>query len=474
MVHLGLGAFHRAHQAAYTALSDPEGEWRIAAFTGRSSELPRDLTAQGCRYTLIERSAQADSATIITSLAEARPGDDVERLVQLLASPSTAIVTMTLTETGYRSRRTVAGTDVGARTRTDSDSTTGPDISTDIDVTTDAGIETDTGDRLVLHDLAVLSGSLGDAVPMTALGRLLLGLDARRLSGAGPIAIVPCDNIPNNGRFAEAALLSLADRCMPVTATWIRDSVSFVSSAVDRITPRLRPEDRADAEALTGWPDRVPVVTEPYSEWILAGDFPAGRPLWEAAGARFVHDIEPFERRKLWLLNGAHTLLACAGWLRGHATIAEASTDPECRAWVDELWSEAIGHLPPDTDPGGYCEALTSRFANARMRHELDQIANEGVTKLRHRTVPVILRERALGRPATGAVRAVSSWLACVQAGRRIQDAEQAAIDRARSDDSGGALAPLVSVVDTRLAADEEVLDTIAAQLSTMQMRSYQ
>ncbi|CAH0214246.1 mannitol dehydrogenase family protein [Plantibacter cousiniae (nom. nud.)] len=428
IVHLGLGAFHRAHQAWYTQLADPDHEWGIAAFTGRSPQAAVDLDAQDCLYTVVERSADGDSATIVGSIVEARDGADVARLHDLLAAETTAIVTLTVTESGYR---------------------------------LDAEGRPDASDPAVEHDVALLSDALDggadlrDARPTTTLGRLLLGLEARRRAGAGSIAIVPCDNIADGGALVRRAMLALADRVRPETARWIADEVSFVSSSVDRITPRPTPADEATAAELTGFTDAAPVVTEPFTDWVLSGDFPAGRPAWESAGARFVDDLEPYEQRKLRLLNGAHSLLAYAGPLRGHATVAEAVGDEQCRAWVEEYWDETERHLPDDLGLTAYRTALLGRFDNARIEHRLQQIALEGVTKLRVRIVSTLLAERAAGRPGTGSLRVIAAWVAAVQGDDRPGDASGAAVAEALRFQGRERTAALVRLIDPRLLDSE-------------------
>ena len=158
--------------------------------------------------------------------------------------------------------------------------------------------------------------------------------------------------------------------------------------------------------------DRAPVVTEPFTEWVLSGQFVGGRPRWEDAGATFTADVGPFEERKLWLLNGAHSMLAYAGSLRGHVTVADAMRDATCRVWLEEWWDAASSHLSlPPADIAAYRAALTERFANPRMRHRLDQIAFDGSQKLPIRTLPTLRRELAAGRVASGATRPVAAWV---------------------------------------------------------------
>jgi fructuronate reductase len=193
---------------------------------------------------------------------------------------------------------------------------------------------------------------------------------------------------------------------------WIRDHVSFVTTMVDRITPRTTPEDVAAAASLAGFADAIPVVTEPFSEWVLSGVFPAGRPQWEAGGARFVADVHPHEQRKLLLLNGGHSLLAYAGSARGHETIASAVADPVCLGWLNQWWDEAVRHVPlPATELTAYRAALLERFANPRIRHTLAQIAADGSQKIPIRVLPVLRGEVAEGRIPPGAVRIVAAWI---------------------------------------------------------------
>ena len=399
IVHLGLGAFHRAHQAWYTDRASDREHWGIAAFTGRTPEAAVKLAAQDGLYTLIERAADRDAASIVESIVEAVDGANLARLVELLSSSTTALVTITVTEAGYR---------------------LDPD---------------DDPDR-----------------PRTTLGRLLLGLEARRRADAGPIAIVPCDNVPDNGAFVADALQTLAAGKDEALAGWIDRNVSFVSTSVDRITPKTTPEDVRVAAQLSGWQDAVPVVTEPFSDWLLCGDFPAGRPAWESAGARFVDEIEPFERRKLWLLNGAHSLLAYTGLLLGHDTVAEAIGDPRCLRRVQAYWDEAARHLPAaGLDLDAYRAALLDRFANPRIGYPLRQIATDGVAKLRVRIVPVVLAELAAGRAATASLPALAAWLSLTLDGVCFKDAESAAVDASLAAPGGQAIHELVRLVEPRL-----------------------
>lgn len=350
IVHLGLGNFHRAHQAWYTQHAIDRADWGIAAFAVRRADLAERLTAQGGVFSLIERGPETDEVSVIGSLVEAHPGD-APRFAELLAAPTTAVVTLTITEAGYR---------------------------------------------------------LDDRPPL-ALNRLVMGLEARRLARGGPLAVVSCDNLPANGAATRTAVLGLATALDRSLDGWIDENVSFVSTSVDRITPHLTDAESANLRTASGWDDSAPVVTEPFSDWVLQGDFPAGRPHWETAGARFVDDVEPFERRKLWLLNGAHTILAASGPSRGHETVAAAFADPYCRELVMGFWNEAARHLTsPGLDIPGYLAQLGQRFANPRIAHRLIDIADQAPTKVRVRLLPVLLAELAAGQGGTATLAALA------------------------------------------------------------------
>jgi fructuronate reductase len=235
------------------------------------------------------------------------------------------------------------------------------------------------------------------------------GLRARRAVGAGGLAIVPCDNVPANGSVIRARVLAHAE---PALAGWIGENVSFVSTMVDRITPATTASDLVIAGDLLGWPDRVPVVTEPFTEWVLEGEFPAGRPEWEEAGARFVDDVEPYEQRKLWMLNAAHSLLAYRGLERGRQTVFEAWADPVLAAEVEQLWSEARPVLSLDAgEVENWIAALRIRWESPRIEHRLEQIALGGEQKIAARIGAVIEKRREAGLPAgTAELETVAAW----------------------------------------------------------------
>ena len=412
IVHLGLGAFHRAHQAWYTQRANELSDlgWGIESFTGRTPATAVALTAQDCVYSLIERGPESDTALLVESISAATDGADVDRWRRAFADPSVTIVTLTITEAGYR---------LGTAGR--------PDV----------------GDPQVVADIASLRVG-GGAV--TAAGRLVDGLRARRTAEVGAIAVVSCDNLPDNGRVIRECILSVAREVDPALAAWIDSTVSFVSTMIDRITPATTPADVAEARDLTGFADAMPVVAEPFSEWVLCGDFPAGRPDWHRVGARFVDDIVPFEQRKLWLLNAGHSLLAYRGLLHGHSTIAEAMLDDDCRTALEELWREARPVLPfDDREIDAAFTALRERFGNARIEHLLLQIGTDGSRKLGPRIIDPIRKRLAVGLPAGDAQAGVlATWAAhLTTAGRRDPTTDDLAVRLAGASASDAATAVL-------------------------------
>lgn len=383
VAHLGLGAFHRAHQAWYTQHADDD--WRITAFTGRRPDAARVLAAQGCAYTLIERAADGDSAETIHVITAALPGGGDHAWLDTIADPRTGVVTVTVTEPGY-------------------------------------------------------------AVDAGPPARIAAGLAARRAAGSGPLAVVSCDNLPRNGQVLRAAVLAHAG----ADAAWITENVAFADTVVDRITPATTPDDVEAARILSGVADPAVVVTEPFAEWVLHGDFPAGRPAWDAAGARFVTDVTPYEERKLWLLNAGHTLLAASGRLAGHDTVAAAFADPELRDAIEALWSDqrAVIDLPADEiDP--WLDDLRIRFANPRIAHRLDQIRRDSTVKVPLRILAPLRRRIEAGLGAGDAQRAaVETWITSLLT---LEPADDAAL-------------PFIRMLDATPAADR--VDAVLTHLT--------
>ncbi|RRO17092.1 mannitol dehydrogenase family protein [Saccharopolyspora rhizosphaerae] len=402
-MHLGLGSFHRSHQAWYTEC-DPE--WGIAAHTFRNTALPRALTEQQGAYTLLLPGEEA-KAEVVGSISRAHAGAEQERWLADLASPDVAVVTTTVTEAGYAAP--VPGQD-------------------------------------------------------SAMQRLVTGLRERYRAGGAPLTLVPCDNLPGNGGVLRDVLRTAA-RDEHRFAEWLDEHVTVVSTVVDRITPAPTSADRATALAATGLRDEVPVVTEPFAEWVLAGEFPAGRPRWEQRGARFVDDVDVHQKRKLWFLNGAHTLLAHAGLARGRRTIREAVDDDVLLATVQQWWDVAAQHIA--IEPGELAEyrrRLLERFAAPGIEHRLAQIACDGSQKIPARLLPVLRAERAAGRVPEPAVTVLAAWQSHLRHDdvRDPRAAELVELARSR-----GPTRRLLLALDQELGADDELVAAVEDALPT-------
>ncbi|TDC64532.1 mannitol dehydrogenase family protein, partial [Streptomyces hainanensis] len=387
LVHLGLGAFHRAHQALYTerAAARTGEPWGIAAVAPRSLATVRALREQDGLYSLAELHPEGRGPRVVGALTEALAMvPDAARIDALLADPEVTVVTLTVTEKGYH-RRTDAGPGRG------------PAL--------------DTAAPAIAADLAAAD----PAVSTTVVGRLAAGLAARIRAGAGPITVVSCDNMADNGAVLGAVLRDFVaatrwpDR--DAVLAGLAESVAFPATVVDRIVPATTDAGRAAAEAALGVRDAVPVAGEPYRQWVVEDAFAAARPRWELDGALLVPDAAPYQLAKLRLLNGSHSALAYLGIAAGHATIDQAMATHWGEPLVRALCAEVAPTLPPaGPEPAGYAADLVTRFRNPAVGHQLRQIGSDGSLKLRERWLPALRRLRA-ARAATPVLElALAGW----------------------------------------------------------------
>jgi fructuronate reductase len=437
MVHLGVGNFHRAHQAWYTSHSPDADQWGIAGFTGRRRDAADALAPQDGLYTLITRSAEGDTFELIGALSAVHAAADHATYLNYLSRGEVAIITVTVTEAAY-----LRGADG----------------------------HLDTGLHVIVSDLDALRSDPRN--PVASLpARLVAGLIARRAMGAAALTILSCDNLPENGAVTKTVVQDFAALLDETLASWIDSHVDFGTSMVDRITPGTTDEDRALVQQACGYVDAYPVATEPFSEWVISGGFPAGRPRWEEAGAAIVAEVEPFEQRKLWLLNGSHSMLAYAGSIRGHSAIDEAIADPACRSWVEMFWDEASRHLTlPAADIAAYREALLARFSNPRAGDQLARIAADGSTKLVVRTLPTIRAERAAGQVPIGCATTVAAWVLHLRGlGAPIKDAGAGpAQQAANSGELSEAVPAVLDVLERGLGGDKEFVDAVIRQADAL------
>lgn len=385
--HIGLGSFHRAHQVWATELgnralvadgADADALAGYASYTGRRPDAAVRLAAQDGLYHLLVKGKSGDESELVSALIHPVDGGSADA-GRLAADVAVSVVTLTITEAGYRRNA-------------------------------DGGL--DTGDPDVVHDIAALaSGASGGAVLRTAPARIVAAVRGRAAAGHPPLAVVSCDNLIGNGDALARVVHELTATALPELVATMT-ATSFVNTMVDRITPRTVDADRARIRELTGFDDADPVPCEPFTEWLLAGSFPSGHPAWDRGGARFVEDVQPFEHRKLWLLNGAHSLLAYVGGLRGYDTVDAAMGDAECVRLMNVWWDDAAEQLVlPDAEVTAYRDALTERFTNPRIRHLLEQIAGDGSQKLPVRLVPVLTATRAAGGSCEAGVTLAAAYV---------------------------------------------------------------
>ncbi|WP_327011719.1 mannitol dehydrogenase family protein [Dactylosporangium sp. NBC_01737] len=390
IVHLGVGAFHRAHQAVYTdavLASDPT--WGISGYTQRSAAVRDRLAPQDGLYTVLERGAGAAPPRVIGALREIHTPDECGGPAGRIADPRVRLVTLTVTEKGYRF----------------------------------AGGRLDLTDPFIRADLATFPL----APTRSAVGRLVAGLELRRRADAGPISVLSCDNLPANGATLRGlvagfcAALPAGDRLMD----WIAGSVAFPSCVVDRIVPSTTAADLAAVATALGVHDEGAVVAEPFTQWVIEDTFAAGRPAWETAGAVFTADVAPYEAAKLRLLNATHSLLAYTGALAGHDTIAAAMTDPVLADAARRLMTEDAAPtltLPDGFDLPGYQESILRRFADPALGHRTAQVAADGSLKLPIRLLGTARDRLAAGGTPQWTALAVAAWMVYVATRRPVDD----------------------------------------------------
>ncbi|CDZ54567.1 mannitol dehydrogenase family protein [Neorhizobium galegae] len=389
ILHIGLGAFHRAHQAVYTdaALAAEFGDWGIVGVSLRSVDIVHDLAAQDGLYSVVARSAAGDSAQVVGSITKGLSGvEDQAEILALMADPAIRIVTITVTEKAYGIDPVSGGLD-----------RTHPSVKADL---------------------------ADPSSPKGVIGYLVEGLSRRHAASLPPFTVLCCDNLPTNGRIVRRLVIELAGARDPALANWIAGHGAFPSSMVDRIVPAATDETRELAETLIGAEDRLALGTEPFMQWVIEDHFLAGRPRWEAGGALFVDDVEPYEKMKLRLLNGSHSLVAYLGQLKDLTFVRDVMAVPEYRALVRRHMAEAVKTLDPvpGIDLGGYMDQLIERFENPTIAHKTQQIAMDGTQKLPQRIFAGAVETLANGGDASSAAYVVALWIAYARKTAEIND----------------------------------------------------
>jgi len=377
IVHFGLGAFHRAHQAWYTDLAMSGGErgWGIAGVSLRSDAVARQLGPQEGLYGLTERGGTADTTRVVGAVREALVGErDRAAIVRRMAMPQCHVVSFTVTEKGY------------ARA----------------------------GDGL---DFTLAEASF---YPLLAEG-----LAERRNAGLPGLTLLACDNLPENGRLLERQVREWLGFREPELVRWFEAECRCPNTMVDRIVPATTPDDRDTLEARIGLRDEGAVFAEPFSQWVIEDGFAGPRPGWDKVGATLVDAVAPYETAKLRMLNGAHSALAYLGLERGHRFVYQAIADPVIRPLVEQLMRReaATSFTPaPGQDLSAYADALLARFANTALRHRLAQIAMDGSQKIPQRWLASLAVHQSRDELCEATLTALVAWVRHVRDGRFVDD----------------------------------------------------
>jgi len=374
IVHLGIGAFHRAHQAVFTedAIAQDGGNWGIAGASLQRADVPDTLAAQDCLYTVESLGTQANYRVMGVIREALFAPRDRKRLLHVLAAPNTHVVTLTLSEKGY----CLAGDG--------SLDFSHPDIAADL-----AAPET----------------------PRSAIGWLSLALAERRKTGAGPLTILSCDNLQSNGEKLANAVMAFSERIRQGLPGWIAANAAYPLTLVDCIVPASDAAHRARVRQVLGLDDQASVQREEFTQWVIQDRFAGPLPAWGAVGAQIVPDIAGYQRLKLHILNTAHSALAYLGLPRGHVTVRQAIADPELLQLLDAMMAEEIAPALAPLDVASYWRKTKARFANPMIDHRLAQIAEDGSLKLPQRLFPLLETNVKIGSPITRMAKVIRAWL---------------------------------------------------------------
>ncbi len=377
IVHLGIGAFCRAHVLEYLDnVLAHDSSWGVIGASLKRPDTRIALAPQDFLYTLVVRTAGKTAPRVIGSLLDVLDATTQrDRLIETMTDPKIRIVSLTITEKGYCH-----------------DPATG---------------ELDARHPDICHDLAHPES------PITAPGLVVRALELRRNAGVPPFTVLCCDNLPSNGETAARVIQGYAKLYNQSLADHIVDNVAFPSTMVDRIVPATTEEDRQLARSVTVLEDAWPVMTEPFTQWVIEDHFTAGRPRFEDAGAEMVADVKPFERMKLRMLNGSHSTLAYLGYLSGYEYVSDAIANQHFHALIHGLMTEEV--MPTlSLDVGGlatYRDALIARFANPALKHRTWQIATDGSQKLPQRLLGTIRDRLQKGLNVNRAALGVAAWM---------------------------------------------------------------
>ncbi len=382
IVHIGVGGFHRSHEALYMdELLQSHGlkNWAICGvgIMPQDAAMSKALNAQDCLYTLVERSGKTSSAQIIGSLKSYIFGyENPEAVFQKLADPAIKIVTLTATEAAYYFHQ-------------------------------------GTGE-LEVNSLPIQNDLKNPGKPQTIFGYLAEGLERRRKAGIPPFTVLSCDNIQHNGQVLKRTLIGFCNERNKDLAKWIEQNVSFPNCMVDRITPVTTEAEREFVRDTYGLDDAFPVVAEPFRQWVIEDTFNNGRPPLEKVGVQFTTDVTPYEKMKIRLLNATHSAMGYLGYLCGYRYIYEIAQAPEFIPYLKDLMdievTPLVGHIP-GVDLTEYKASLMERFANETIKDQALRICMDGSAKLPKFILPSIAEQLKLGGPTRRLTLCVASWI---------------------------------------------------------------
>jgi fructuronate reductase len=398
IVHLGIGAFARAHLAWYTQpLLRAAPGWGTLGVSLRRADTRDALVGQDFLYACAENDGVRERLTVMGVLTGVLVLPEApDAVLARLADPAVRIVTLTVTEKGYYRAGASGGLDAG--------------------------------DPAIRRDLAAPD------TPRTVPGLLVAALRRRRAMGVPAFTVLSCDNLPENGSSTRRVVTDFADRVDPLLGRFIGEQVAFPNCMVDRIVPATTDTDRVRIDSALGAEDRWPVVCESFSQWVIEDWFPLGRPAWETTGAELVDVVRPYEEMKLRLLNGSHSSIAYLGQLAGWQSVADAIAEPALAVHIAALMQEVATtlHLPAAVDLAAYQRALLARFANPALRHRTAQIAMDGSQKLPQRLFAPALARVEAGQAVPRIALGVAAWLRFLQG--RSDDGAPLVVDDPRAD----------------------------------------
>lgn len=444
IVHIGIGAFHKAHQAVYTddLLNQVGGDWRIVAVSLRSATARDQLVDQNYLYTVNEKQGTHDSVRVIGAIKEVLVApENPQAVIQQLADPMIKVVTCTITEKGY--------------------------------CLTPDNHHLDRAHPDIQHDLQDIVN------PKTMAGYVVAACQLRRQNGLSGFTFLSCDNLPDNSKTAGISVIQLAKLIDPKLATWIEENLRFCNTMVDRIVPKVTASEIDALQTKIGVKDHAIVGCEPFKQWVIEDNFASDRPPWDKVGAQFVNDVSEYEKMKLRLLNCSHSALAYLGKLMDLEYIYQAVENPQLSTFIDELMKDMEQTLAPiqGIDLSTYKATVKNRFANARIPYTTQQVATDGSQKIPQRLLTPMLELLAKGMCSKPFCLVLAAWLRYLKGSSYSQQKYQVNDPLANTlvpiaqDDSLTAtgkllrIAKVSGVIPTALIEHEEAMDSVSVYL---------